>query len=117
MSKTRLEQKQFRAKRVRRKITASVHGLPRLSVFKSNTRIIAQIINDTDGRTLAYATSSDRDIKGKDATEKAVATGQKIAKLAKDAGVEKVVFDRGASAYTGKVKAFADAAREGGLQF
>jgi len=117
MSVTKKEKRQARARRVRAKIRVSAHGLPRLSVYKSNTRLIAQIIDDKTAKTLAYASSSDKDIKGKDATERAVETAKKIAKLAKDAKIEKVVFDRGASAFMGKVKAFADAARKEGLKF
>jgi len=117
MTNTKEQKKQARARRVRVKIKQSAHGLPRLSVYKSNTRLIAQIIDDSKSHTLAYATSADKDIKGANATEKAAALAEKIAKKAVDAGVKEVVFDRGASAYAGKVKAFAEAARNAGLKF
>ena len=117
MTNTKQSKRAARARRVRAKIKRAAHNLPRLSVYKSNTRLIAQIIDDTKGNTLCYASSSDKDIKGANATERAVNLAAKIVKLAQDAGVEKVVFDRGSSAYAGKIKAFADAAREAGLKF
>ena len=117
MTKTHKEKRQARARRVRAKIKLAAHGLPRLSVYKSNTRIIAQIIDDKEAKTLAYATSTDKDIKGSDNTEKAVATAEKLAKLAEAAGVKELVFDRGGSSFAGKIKAFADAARKAGLKF
>ncbi len=117
MTNTKELKKQSRARRVRAKVKRKANGLPRLSVYKSNTRLIAQIIDDSKAHTIAYATSADKDIKGANATERAVALAQKLSKKALDAGVEKVVFDRGASAYAGKIKAFADAAREAGLKF
>ncbi len=117
MTRTKELKKQARARRVRVKVKQKANGLPRLSVYKSNTRLIAQIIDDNKAHTIAYATSTDKDIKGANATERAVALAQKLSKKALDAGVDKVVFDRGASAYAGKIKAFADAARESGLKF
>ncbi len=111
------EKKQARARRVRAKIKQTANGLPRLSVYKSNTRLIAQVIDDSKSHTLVYVTSSDKDVKGSNATEKAVSAAEKLAKKAIEAGVEKVVFDRGASAYAGKVKAFAEAVRKAGLRF
>ena len=94
---------------------------PRLSVFRSSKHIYAQVIDDVAGRTLAAASSLDRGLKaglktGADIAA-AAAVGKLIAERAIAAGVEKVVFDRGAYLFHGRVKALADAAREGGLDF
>lgn len=115
--KLKREKRKVRARRVRAKIKANKVALHRLSVYKTNTRLIAQVIDDSKAHTLAYATSSDKDIAGSTPMEKARALGEKIAKLAKEQGVEKVVFDRSGFTYTGKIKAVADAAREAGLKF
>ena len=110
--------KKARARRVRNKIKyTNKRNLPRLSVYKSNTRIIAQIIDDTKAHTLVYVTSSDKDVKGENGTERAMSAGELLVKKAKEAGIEEVVFDRGASRYMGKIKAFADSARNAGLKF
>lgn len=97
------------------------NGRPRLSVFRSSKQIYAQIIDDRAGRTLAAASSVDKDLKGKLKTgatvEAAVEVGKLLAARAKDAGVETVVFDRGGYKFHGRVKALADAARESGLNF
>ncbi|QDU85778.1 50S ribosomal protein L18 [Planctomycetes bacterium Pla163] len=94
---------------------------PRLSVHRSGKHIYAQVIDDASGRTLCAASSVSKAFQGdngsKTKTETAVVIGTEIARLAKDAGVEKVVFDRGAARYHGRIKALADAAREGGLTF
>ena len=95
--------------RKRAKIRAKVSGSamrPRFSVFKSNTAIYAQLIDDDSGKTLASAKGTD-----------AVKVGAEVAKAAKAAGIESVVFDRGGYIYAGKIKALADSAREGGLKF
>ena len=96
-------------------------GKPRLSVFRSSKQIYAQVIDDNSGRTLVAASSLDADVKGnlKSGADKAAAeaVGKLIAQRAKAAGIEAVVFDRGGYLYHGRVKALADAAREGGLQF
>ena len=110
-----------RRQRVRYKLRLAANGRPRLSVFRSSRHIYAQIIDDTVGRTLAAASSLDAGVKsslksGAD-REAASAVGKLIAERAKAAGIEQVVFDRGAYLYHGRVKALADAAREGGLQF
>ena len=115
--KVKREKRKVRAKRVRAKIKASGSMLPRLSVQKTNTRLIAQIIDDKKSHTLAYATSADKDIKGSSPMEKAENLGEKIAKMAQEKGVEKVVFDRSGFTYTGKIKALAEAARKAGLKF
>lgn len=106
--------------RIRRhaRIRAKVFGtgeMPRLSVFKSNKYISAQIIDDEKGVTLASVHS--KTIKGKTMKEKSELAGVAIAELAKTKKVSKVVFDRGGFIYTGNVKALADGARKGGLQF
>jgi large subunit ribosomal protein L18 len=108
-----------RARRHRR-IRGKVNGTgerPRLSVFRSNLRIYAQVIDDATGRTLAAAGSHEADLKSLSKADASVAVGKLLAERAKAAGVEKVVFDRGGYLYHGRVKALADGAREGGLQF
>ena len=107
--------KVFRAKRTR----AKIHGTadrPRLSVFFSNHHIVAQIINDDNGKTLAYATTVGSKLTGTK-TEKAAKIGEEIAKKAKTAKIKKVVFDRGSKLYAGRMSALADAARKEGLEF
>ena len=110
-----------RRARVRRNLRRAGNRRPRLSVFRSSKHIYAQIIDDSAGRTLAAASSLDAGLKmqlktGADVTA-AGAVGRLIAERAKAAGVESVVFDRGAYLFHGRVKALADAAREGGLDF
>jgi len=110
-----------RKARVRRALKARAFGRPRLSVFRSDKNIYAQIIDDASGRTLAAASTLDKDVRASvknGATSEAAATiGKLIAERGKKAGVGEVIFDRGAYIYHGRVKALADAAREGGLQF
>ena len=89
--------------------------MPRLSIFKSNKHISAQLIDDSSGKTLASVHS--RDIKGKGMMEKSVKVGEEMAKKAIALKVEKIVFDRGGFIYTGAVKALADGTRAGGLKF
>jgi len=112
------EQKRIRIKRrVRGKISGSAE-LPRLSVYKSNKEIYAQLIDDKDGKTLAQASSREKGVDAKGTkVEISAAVGKAIASKAKAAGIEKVVFDRNGFVYHGRVKALADGAREGGLQF
>ena len=105
----------FRANRTR----AKIHGTkdrPRLSVHISNQHIIAQIINDDESKTLAYATTVGSKQKG-NKTELAAFIGTEIAKKAKKAKIKTVVFDRGAHLYAGRLSALADAARKEGLEF
>ena len=94
---------------------------PRLSVFRSNRYIYAQIIDDQNGKTLAAASSLEKDLRAKFAAHSNAAAagevGKLIAERAKEAGISSVVFDRGGYRYHGRVKALADAAREGGLSF
>jgi large subunit ribosomal protein L18 len=104
--------------RTHAKIRSKVFGTmekPRLSVFKSNKHMLAQIIDDESGKTLAYAHS--KDVKGKTMSEKAFLVGESVALKAKGLKIEKVVFDRGGFIYTGNIKALADGARKGGLIF
>ncbi len=93
--------------------------MPRLSVFRSNTEIYCQLIDDDNAVTISAASSKEKDIKAQkgNKTEKSKLVGQSIARKAKELGVEKVVFDRGGNLYHGRVKAVADGAREGGLVF
>ncbi|MEP6675178.1 MAG: 50S ribosomal protein L18 [Ferruginibacter sp.] len=104
--------------RIRKKI-AGVAAKPRLSVFRSNTDIYAQLIDDDNGVTLAAASSKDKDIVAQKGTktEKGKLVGAAIARKATDLGLSTVVFDRGGNLYHGRVKAVAEGAREGGLQF
>ncbi len=103
-----------RQKRIRAKVSGTSER-PRLSIFKSNKTMQAQVIDDTVGKTLAGV--STKIVKGKTKTDAAMLAGKELATLAKKAGVTKVVFDRGGYIYTGRVKALADGAREGGLEF
>lgn len=104
--------------RIRRKIAGTAQK-PRLSVFRSNADIYVQLIDDDHGVTLAAASSRDKDIAGQSGTksEKSRLVGQAVARKAKELGLESVVFDRGGNLYHGRVKAVAEGAREGGLQF
>jgi len=104
-----------RHKRVRTKIVGT-HDVPRVCVFRSNTNIYAQIINDEEGITLVSASSLEFKGNGSN-VEAAKKVGETLAKKAKKAGITKVVFDRGGYLYHGRVKALADALRDGGLEF
>lgn len=107
--------KVFRAKRTRAKIHGTAER-PRLCVYISNKHIIAQLVDDDKGVTLCYATTVGSDMTGS-MKEKAALIGAEIAKKAKAAKVSKVVFDRGAKIYAGRMSALADAARKEGLEF
>jgi len=98
---------------------AGTDGRPRLAVFRSLNHIYAQVIDDTSGRTLAAASTVDKELKGSTSTksEEAAVVGRLIAERAKAAGVERVVFDRAGFRYHGRIKSLADAAREAGLEF
>ncbi len=110
-----------RKRRVRAAIARKGGGRPRLSVFRSGKHIYAQVIDDAHGRTLAAASSLDKALKGRLAkgTDKAAAAevGKLLAERATTAGVKEVVFDRSGHLYHGRIKALAEAAREGGLAF
>ncbi len=107
--------------RVRHAIRAHSGGRPRLSVFRSSAQIYAQIIDDERGHTIAAASSMEKSMREALKTganvEAARLVGKELAERAKKAGVDKVVFDRGAYMYHGRVKALAEGAREGGLDF
>ena len=113
------EKHQRRAFRVRSNIRKGGGDRPRLSVFRSSKHIYAQVIDDKDGRTLAAASTLDSEVKVKSGANRdaAAAVGELVAKRAVKAGVEDVVFDRGGYLFHGRVKALADAARDGGLKF
>ncbi len=104
----------------RRRVRAKVRGTaerPRISVFRSNRGIFAQLIDDNAGRTLAAVNWTESDLRGLDPMDQAKRAGQLLAERAKQAGVESAVFDRGGYQYHGRVQALADGAREGGLHF
>ena len=106
-----------RHKRVRSKISGTAER-PRLNVFRSNTNIYAQIIDDINGVTLASASSLDKEITGNGGNKEAAKeVGKLVAKRAADKGITDVVFDRGGYVYHGRVKELAEGAREGGLKF
>ena len=112
--------KQERRFRIRKRIRKTIKGtpeVPRLSVFRSNKDIYAQLVDDINGKTLASASSLKMKLEGKKKIEQAFEVGKALAEAAKAAGIEKVVFDRGGYLYHGRVKALADGAREGGLKF
>jgi len=111
---TKTQQRQRRHRRVRAKVIGTA-SRPRLSIFKSNTRLTAQIIDDTNGKTLVSISSADE--KGSTPRERAEQAAATLAKRAGEQGVKAVVFDRGGFQYLGTIKAFADAARAAGLEF
>lgn len=112
--------KQLRRQRVRRGIRGKIDGTsgrPRLTVFRSNRHIYAQLIDDREGHTLAAASSLDDGVDGKTPIEISKAVGENLATRAKDNGIESAVFDRNGYRYHGRVKALAEGARGAGLQF
>lgn len=112
-----------RRRRIRlriRKIIEGTASTPRLSVFRSNKEIYAQLIDDKTGKTIIAASSRDKEISDKDQADKsavAISVGKLVAERASAAGINEVKFDRGGYLYHGRVKALADGAREGGLKF
>lgn len=118
-AKTKRDARQRRHRRVRKHVRGTATQ-PRLAVYRSNTGVYAQVIDDRRGHTMVAASSQDKQLEppqdeGKVGVAKAV--GQLVAQRARDAGIERVVFDRGGNAYHGRVAAVADGAREGGLNF
>ena len=113
--------KSNRRDRIKRRIRKTISGTsnrPRLSVFRSNKQIYAQIIDDVNGVTLASAASlKDKEAQKVNKTEQAKLIGKKIAEMASKAGIADVIFDRNGYLYHGRVKALADSAREAGLKF
>lgn len=116
MALSKLERR-TRIKRRIRKIITGTAAKPRLSVFRSNKEIYAQIIDDVNGVTLASVSSRDKEVSANTKAEAAAVVGKAIAELATKAGVETVAFDRNGYLYHGRVKVLADAAREAGLKF
>jgi large subunit ribosomal protein L18 len=114
--KTKQQARLRRHRRVRAKVVGTAER-PRLAVYRSNRGIAAQVIDDAAGRTLAAASSQDKSLAKTTRAEGPAAVGKLVAERAKDAGVATVVFDRGGYLYHGRVKALADGAREGGLEF
>ena len=116
----RLTERQVRHRRVRKKVIGTPERM-RLNVFRSSAHIYAQVIDDTVGHTVAAASSTEAAVRGDDAVktkmDKSAAIGQLIAQRAREAGVTRVAFDRGGYRYHGRIKAVAEAAREGGLEF
>ena len=120
MGRSRDRARIARHKRVRKKVFGSTEK-PRLNVFRSLNHIYVQVIDDFSGRTIVAASSADKDFKGKITTggniEAAKTVGTLIAQKAAGKGIKKVIFDRGGYLYHGRIKALADAARKGGLEF
>ncbi len=106
-----------RRTRIRRQLKRAANGRPRLSVFRSNKNIYAQVIDDLSGKTVASASSLEKDVTGLANKDTAAVVGKLIAERAVQQGVKEVIFDRGPYLYHGRVKALADAARDGGLAF
>lgn len=119
---TSVKQKHLARVRRHRRVRKKVRGVadrPRLAVFRSNRHMIAQVVDDVSGRTLASASTLEADLRSAGATgnrEAAAAVGRLVAERARAAGIERVVFDRGGYLYHGRVAAVADAAREAGLE-
>jgi large subunit ribosomal protein L18 len=113
---TKPQQRLRRRRRVRAKIRGSADR-PRLSVYRSNRGVFAQLIDDDAGKTLASVSWIEGDLKGKKPMEQAKQAGQTLAKRASEAKIETCVFDRGGYRFHGRVKALAEGAREGGLKF
>lgn len=111
----------YRKTRTRTKLRKAANGLPRLSIHRSLKAFYAQVIDDTNGKTLVSVASTAKDVRGERKssknTEDAKKVGKLIAEKALKAGIEQVVFDRGSMVYHGRVKALAEAAREAGLKF
>ena len=117
MALSKIERRQRIKFRIKRIVSGTAQK-PRLVVFRSNSEIYAQVIDDTKGVTLVAASSRDKDLKATGTkTEKAKQVGQAIAKKALAAGIESISFDRGGYLYHGRVKSLAEGAREGGLKF
>ncbi len=113
---TNRQRRQRRRYRVRAKVSGTAER-PRLSVYRSNRGMFAQLVDDVDGRTLAAANWTEPELRELGRTEQAKKAGELLAERAKKAGVERCVFDRSGYRYHGRVKALAEGAREGGLEF
>ena len=119
-AKKRYESRMARHKRVRKNVSGTPER-PRLAVFRSGKHLYAQIVDDVSGRSLAAVSTLTKgvrdELKGKKKAEASVVIGKKIGEIAKEKGISRVTFDRGGFLYHGRVKAFADGAREAGLEF
>ena len=114
----KIKSKQERRRRVHRGIRKKIHGTPvrpRLSVYRSNNYIYAQLIDDIAGHTLVAASSQEDEITGDEPTDESREVGRTLAERAQEEGITKAVFDRGGYRYHGRVRALAEGAREGGL--
>ena len=115
------EQYQFRKNRTRKNLLANGGARPRLSVYRSDRHLYAQVVDDAKSRTLAAASSMEKELKGRTKSGKSLETakiiGALVAKRAIEKGVTEVCFDRGGRIYHGRIKALAEAAREAGLKF
>ncbi|AYN68987.1 50S ribosomal protein L18 [Euzebyella marina] len=118
MALSKSERKQRIRRRIR-KVSSGTAERPRLSVFRSNSAIYAQVIDDNEGKTLLSVSSRDKQFADAKGTKTEIATevGKTVAEKCKEAGIEKVAFDRGGNLYHGRVKALAEGAREAGLNF
>lgn len=118
MALTKSERRSRIRKRIR-KVSFGTSERPRMSVFRSNKEIYAQIIDDVNGKTIVAASSRDKDLESVNGTksEMAAAVGKSIAEKALKAGIETIAFDRGGYLYHGRIKSLAEGAREGGLKF
>ncbi|MFC4721458.1 50S ribosomal protein L18 [Geojedonia litorea] len=112
-------QKRLRIKSRIRKVVSGTESRPRLAVFRSNKEIYAQVVDDVTGKTLASASSRDKDISSAKGTKTEIAAlvGKSVAEKALKSGIEAIAFDRGGYQYHGRVKSLAEGAREGGLKF
>ncbi len=118
--KDRKQYRRYRIKmRIRHSISTGTADIPRLTVFRSNKEIYAQVIDDSEGKTLVSASSREKGIADKKTAKivQAELVGQLIAEKAKEAGIENVIFDRNGYLYHGRIKSLAEAARKGGLKF
>lgn len=113
------EKRRLKIRRSIRKVVSGTEARPRLSVFRSNKEIYAQVVDDVTGKTIAAASSRDKDISSAKGTKSEIAAlvGKAVAEKAMKAGVEAISFDRGGYLYHGRVKSLADGAREAGLKF
>lgn len=113
-----IQKKQKIRYRIRKKVSGTAQK-PRLSVFRSNTALYLQLINDDEGVTVTSASTRDKDVAAQSGTKTELSklAGSAIARKAQDLGIKEVVFDRGGNLYHGRIKAAAEGAREGGLQF
>jgi large subunit ribosomal protein L18 len=112
---TKQQQRLRRRRRIRAKVRGSA-GRPRLSIYRSNRGIFAQLVDDDSGHTVAAVSWTEKDLRGLDPMEQAKRAGETLAKRASEAGVKDCVFDRSGYRYHGRVRALAEGAREGGLK-